>query len=239
MKIAIVLTGVTHGYVEDTCGYDVPRNFYACAPNIKKNLIDPLKEQFEDVKVYITTYENDVLKDVIDFYQPKKCTLVPYENSQLITTYLASMEALKDEDVDFIFSTRFDIFFKSKITSWNINYNKLNVTFREADTYMTEEDKKRKLNFTSDCFFAFPKRYLGSFKIGLKEAWHFHPQQYFRKSMHPVAHNVSKIIGNYNINFLTDKKMTSDENDFFILYRHKVHTYGIDAIVEEKRSPYE
>ena len=43
MKIAIVLTGVTHGYVEDTCKYDVPRNFYACAPNLQKLLIDPLK----------------------------------------------------------------------------------------------------------------------------------------------------------------------------------------------------
>jgi hypothetical protein len=237
MKIAIVLTGVTHGYVEDTCKYDVPRNFYDCAPNIKKFLIDPLKEQFNDVKIYLTTYENEVINDVIDFYKPNKCTLVPYKDSQMITTYLSSMESLKDEDIDFIFSTRFDILFKSKITTWNINYSKFNVTFKEADTYMTEEEKN--FNFTSDCIFAFPKRYLGSLKIGLREAWQFHPQPYFRKNMHPVAYNVSKIIGNYNINFLTDKKMTSDDNDFFILYRVKVHRYGLDYEVEEKESPYE
>lgn len=237
MKVAIVLTGVTHGYVEDTCKYDVPRNFYACAPNLQKLLIDPLKEEFENVKVYLTTYENDVLNDVLDFYKPDKCTLVPYENSQMITTYLASMESLRNEDVDFIISTRFDILLKSKITSWNFNYKKFNVTFKEADTFMTEEEKK--FNFTSDCVFAFPKRFLGPLIVGLKEAWYFHPQPYFRKNMHPVAHNVSKVIGSYNINFLTDKKMTSDENNFFILYRHKVHTYGEDYVIEEKESPYE
>lgn len=237
MKIAIVLTGVTHGFVADTCKYDVPRNFYACAPNIEKNLINPLKEHFDDVKVYLTTYQNDALNDVLDFYKPHKYTLVPYPGSQPITTYLKSMESLDGEDIDFIFSTRFDILFTSKITSWNINYNKFNVTFMEGDTFMTEEEKT--FNFTSDCIFAFPKRFLGALKIGLREAWHFHPQPYARKNMHPVAFNTSKIIGKYNINFLTQEKMTSDENNFFMLYRHKVFKYGENYEVPERLSPYD
>ena len=225
MKIGIVLTGIANGKVDDTSGFNIPRNFMNCFDNIQEKLIIPFSENY-DTKLYLTTYNMFNPNEVIEAYKPHKHQLLPYENSAEITTYIKSMEMLLDEDIDFIVTTRFDLFFRSRIIDWNIKYDKFNVAFKEGNYSVTE---CMPLNFTDCTIFMFPKKYLKSFIIALKQTWQFHPQPFFRKNMHPVTYNFSKIMGKHAVHFLSNKyHVSSHENSFFFLYRQKVDKYGLN-----------
>jgi hypothetical protein len=225
MKIGIVLTGIANGKVDDTSGLNIPRSFKNCFDNIQEKLITPFTENYE-TKLYLTTYDMFDANEVIEAYKPLKHQLLPYKNSAEITTYIKSMEMLLDEDVDFIITTRFDLFFRSNVIDWNIKYNKFNVAFKEGNFKVPECLPN---HFTDCSIFMFPKRYLKSFIIALKQTWQFNPQTYFRKNMHPVTFNFSKIMHKHSVHFLSNKyQISSEENSFFFLYRQKVDKYGLD-----------
>ena len=225
MKIGIVLTGIANGKVDDTSGLNIPRDFKNCFNNIQDKLITPYIEN-HDTKLYLTTYDKFNANEVIEAYKPFKHQLISYVNSAEITTYIKSMEMLLDQDVDFIITTRFDILFRSKVIDWDIKYDKLNVAFKEGNFKVPECLPK---HFTDCSIYFFPKKYLKSFIIALKQTWNFHPQPWIRKNMHPVTYNFSKVMGRNAVHFLSNKyQISSEENSFFFLYRQKVDKYGLD-----------
>ena len=234
MKLAIVLTGIANGKVDDTSGFDIPRNFKSCFDNIQEKLIKPFSERYE-TKIYMTTYDMFNPEEVVEAYNPHKYQLLPYDGSAEITTYIKSMEMLIDEDVDFIVATRFDILFRSKIIDWDLKFEKFNVCFKEGNYSVTECIP---LNFTDCSIFMFPKKYLKSFIIALKQTFAVHPQPFFRKNMHPVTFNFSKVMGKHAVHFLSKKMhISSHENSFFFLYRQKVDKYGLDYVLPDLDLP--
>ncbi|WP_248804406.1 hypothetical protein, partial [Escherichia coli] len=90
--------------------------------NIKETLIGA----FANPTIYFTTYQHEVLPDVIDFYKPKHVQLVDYHSSDQRRTLWKSLNQVVEEDLDFIIIGRFDIQFKKKITEFNIDYTKFN-----------------------------------------------------------------------------------------------------------------
>jgi hypothetical protein len=220
MKIAIVYTGIVDGFVQDTSNHTMPRIFDDYVENNLTHFINPIKEKY-DTDIYLTTYKNKTNDKVLEVLNPKKHQFLDYVGSAQITTYIKSMEMMLDQDFDFMFAARFDLFYRSNVIDWNFDYQKFNVLFKEENF--------KELNFTCDCFYGLPKKYVKAFIIALKEAYLFHPQPYFRKNMHPVIYNFSKIMGKYPIHFLSNKyQISSEENAFYFLYREKVQKYGYD-----------
>jgi hypothetical protein len=220
MKVAIVYTGITDGFVEDTSNHPMPRVFDDYIQNNLTHFVNPFKEKY-NADLYLTTYENKINESVIEVLKPKKYQILKYAGSAQIPTYVKSMEMMLDEDFDFMLTTRFDLLYRSNVADWNFDFNKFNVLFKENNF--------KELNFTCDCFYAMPKKYLKSFIIALKQAYSFHPQPFLRKNMHPVTYNFSKIMGKHAIHFLSNKyQISSEENAFFISYREKIAKYGHD-----------
>lgn len=230
MKVAIVYTGITDGFVEDTSNHSMPRVFDNYIENNLSHFVNPIKEKF-DTEVYITTYKNKINEHVFDVLQPKKYQVLDYVGSAQITTYIKSMEMMLEQDFDFMFTTRFDLLYRSDVSQWNFNFQKFNVPFKEENF--------KELNFTCDCFYGMPKKYVKAFIIALKQAYSFHPQPFFRKNMHPTTYNFSKIMGKHAIHFLSNKyQICAEENAFFLAYREKIAKYGHDYKLPDFDLPY-
>jgi len=148
MKLGINLVGIYKGYRN--------RNFNETKESIKKNIIDCWGLNTE---VYITTYYSDDDNNLINFFKPKKYQFLDFENSTQRKTYLKSLEQLKNEDLDFIISTRFDIDFFKKLNNLNINFDKFNFLFKEYENYKNINNDTH----VSDTLFCFPKKYLINF----------------------------------------------------------------------------
>ena len=229
MKVAIVYTGIVDGFFQDTSNLNIPRVFDEYIENNLTHFINPIKEKYE-TDIYLTSYKNKTNDKVLEVLNPKKHQFIDYPSSTQITTYIKSMEMMLEENFDFMFAARFDLFYRSNVIDWNFDYQKFNVLFKE--------DNFKELNFTCDCLYGIPKKHLKAFIIALKQAELFHPQPYFRKNMHPVVYNFSKIMSKYPIHFLSNKyQITSEENAFFMLYRQKVEKYGHDYVLPDLDLP--
>jgi hypothetical protein len=209
MHLAIALIGQSYGKLN--LHY---RDWNLSKDNLKKNLIDCFNDQ-ASVSVYTATYENSQVSQITDFYKPKKCLVLPFEGSSQKVTYLRCMQLLLDQEVDFIMSTRFDMFFHEPLTNAKIDRNKMNFVFREKEPHWSED------RFVGDCFFAFPKKYLETFiyciedMIRHDQTW---PKGWY---MHGgIYRNMVEKVGAENINFILDGcHDSSKENDLYKLIR--------------------
>ena len=209
MKIGIVFTGESYGHGQGVFSGN-NRDWRISKENLKTNLIDCFKPE-HDVKVYITTYANDLLPELLDFYKPHKNLIVPFEGSHQRTTYIKSMESLLYEDLDFIIATRFDLSFPEPVSSWNIDYDKMNYCFKEIEPHWTEA------KFVGDCFFAFPKKYLETFIMTIMEE-HSSPYRW-HPDMHGIYRHMVPKIGEPNIHFVLDGTHNSNTNSLYKLHR--------------------
>lgn len=202
MKIGIVLRGITSGESPTQ-----KKDWTLCKDNIKDNLIG----SFDNPRVYFTTYQNDVLPDVVDFYKPISIQLVDYNTSDQRKTLFYSLNQVANEDLDFIIIGRFDIQFKQKITTLNIDYTKFNFIFRETEPYWSGH------RYVSDTFFAFPKVFLPYFMEAVKREIE-HPERPY-SDMHNAYKQLEPLIGNENIHFMVDGTHRSDVNPWFEIKR--------------------
>lgn len=192
MKIGIALTGEIYG--KNTGEHKATqRNWLLTKDNIKANLIDAYKKN-HDVSVYVTTYQQPTLEELIEFYAPTKQLILPYENSHQRTTYIKSMQNLLDQDLDFIIATRFDLSFCHEVPTFNWDHDKMNLACRELNWI-----EKRYIN---DCLFGFPKRYLESF-IRCIEKEHANPYTQWA-FMHAIYRYMIEDIPEQDINFLIE-----------------------------------
>jgi hypothetical protein len=204
MKIGINLVGITYGDVRD-------RNW----KNTKDNLMSTIINCWGDneVKMYLTTYDNPTINDLVSFYTPTKLTLIPYEGSDQRTTYIKSLKELLEEDLDVIISTRFDIEFNKPLSENNIDFNKFNFFFKEANGWW-----ERHL-FTNDALFIFNKKYLNDFIDSVVE---FDTNPYRppnHKDLHPTYRYLVPKIGEENTHFILKTHHLTHRNPHYKLIR--------------------
>lgn len=206
MKLGIVLTGISFLNIPNA----VNRDWRLSKDNLSQNLINSFTKS-NDVSVYVTTYNQPNLSELLEFYNPKKSLILPFSGAHQRTTYIESMKQLITEDLDFIVSTRFDIHFNSPIDTWYFDYSKFNFIFREIDPHWTDD------RFTGDILYGFPKKYLSSF---IESITREHQAPYRDcADLHPIYRHLSGIVGLSNINFLFEGTHNSNNNPFYNLIR--------------------
>ena len=211
MKIGISIVGISHLDGEKADSKDGVgrrgrvRKYDCCPPNILETLIEPLRAANNDVNVYLTTYQHKYIDELIKMYKPKFYTLKDYNTSFMQKTYSESLIQLKDEDLDFIISTRFDILFSQDMSKLLYDYNKMNVLFKEKDC--------NHMNYTCDNFYAFPKKYIENFSNSIIELF----QSGERNGMHGTIHQLSKKIGYENINIIDNVDQLGHHNNYYFL----------------------
>ena len=193
MNIGIVIRGISLGKSNLGNGTD----WKIVKDNIIENFINPFKEHHK-VKVYLTTYENDELNDIIDFYKPENVLILPFEGSNQRNTLLQSMVQIRNEDLDFILTTRFDVRWFQKVANLNIDYNKFNFLYKEVEPEWTRN------KFVSDIIFGFPKCFLEPFMQAIINE-HNNPSRTFVTDMHNAYKRMIEVIGIENLHFIHDE----------------------------------
>jgi hypothetical protein len=182
--------------------------------NLFKNVINPLKES-NDIKIYVYTYDTSETDNILQTYKPTKYTILESTNNNsaeiAANTYIDSLEKLKDEDIDFIITTRFDLDIRCNI---GIDFKKFNFLFKELNHW-------DEAYLTTDTFYAFPKDMLDDVVISLKETWlgkntHFCPGLF-----HCLYRFLVKRIGESNIQFIDNEESTIQISNKFRLGKFK------------------
>ena len=160
MKIGINLNGVSY---HDGSNYR-KRIYTDSIDNLMKNVVNPLKEKGHEVSFYVFTYDTEKSKDVEKDYNPVKSTYVSesYKFNQatsgdrlsngwrmMTITTVNSLHQLKEEDLDLVISTRFDINFKQNpFEVYDYDFTKCSFLWREPE-FMD-------LPIVNDSFIVFP-----------------------------------------------------------------------------------
>ena len=204
-----MLRGISYGSTY------VAKNFRSCKDNYLQNVYKPLLENNE-VSVYVCTYDHPLMQELIDTYKPKKIELLEYENSDQVTTFLHSLRMLKDEDLDFIICTRFDLHFHQKITDINLDFNKSNFTFKLDPIDARWNDYE----FISDLAFYFNSSHLDAMISSTKDLIKFPPRQW--ADLHGIYKKLKAYIPKEEINFITPNiwRSLGDEYPIYELKRN-------------------
>jgi hypothetical protein len=211
MKIGISIVGISHLDDNLADSRDIVgrrgrvRKYDCCPPNVLDTLIEPLRASGNTVEVYLTTYPHEYMHELLKFYNPKYYFLKDFKTSFMQKTYNESLIQLKNEDLDFIISTRFDILFSQDMSKLSYDYNKMNVLFREKGY--------GHMNYTCDNFYAFPKKYIDDFANSIIELF----QSGERNGMHGTIHQLSKKIGYENINIIDNMDQLGHDNNYYFL----------------------
>jgi hypothetical protein len=217
MKIGIVLIGVSY----NDGSHGRYRYFMDSYPSFNKFITQPLIEQGHDVEIYLYTYDSVKTKEMLDVYNPKEYQLMPASevNTQrsyvLNYNYIEGLKLLKNKELDFVISTRFDLgFLQNPLLLGNLHYDKFNFLFKEY-LWWNEEWK-----FTTDTFYAFDYKFLEPF-ISACEDMLINPVNGKIIGMHNILPSLEKFIGNKNTNIILDEIYWTGDNPFFKLLRNE------------------
>lgn len=202
MKIGVNLVGISHK--------EPSVNWINTKYKIAKNFINCW--QGHDVFVYNTTYGNPTIPELINFYKPKKYTILSYHNSDQRLTYLFSLLQLLNEDIDLIVSSRFDIDFFRELTTYPIKLDKFNFLFKEENHWDSHQ-------FVTDNLFIFPKKFL-IHAIETVRKLYFEPYRDCCSDLHPMYRIIKEFIGDDNISFLSPNCENSASNSHYKLNRN-------------------
>ena len=160
MKIGINLVGVSYN---NAIGGGRLRNYEDAIDNFYKYIVEPFQKNGHEVEFYLYSYENEKQEKIVfDYYPCKKSKFVRPEYNKLgggdripegykvmSISYLNSLHQLKNEDLDLVISTRYDIkFLKNPFEEYNFDFDKMNFLWREPE-FMD-------LPIVNDTFLVFP-----------------------------------------------------------------------------------
>lgn len=188
MKVALLIVGMSY---EKNKGTD----FRHCYHNIKTTLIDYLKKD-NTLSIHLCTYQSEFSEE-LSIYKYDSLNIVPFENSNQVTTRKLGLKSIKNLDVDFFILSRFDVHYNLKLCEVNVDYNKVNFVSREGDGYWNSS------KFTCDTFYIIPKKFIDAFIFSLEDLENF-PTRPFCVDMHGLYPILSSKIGEKNINFMME-----------------------------------
>ena len=215
MNLALVYRGFykRNGKKESSAGKT--NNFNL---EILKNHLDSIKSLGitpSNIDIYIHTYSVDDYEDkkllsIFSNYNLKKYIFEKEISKKISYSIIKSLE-LVDKYYDIIINTRFDIFFIKYLKDWSINYNKINLAFKDVKDSWVKQKK------VSDLIYIFPKTYLNVLISALKKSQNFVP--------HGPGHFIYEDlnINENEMNFMIDGFFSSntdiDRNNYIYIKR--------------------
>jgi hypothetical protein len=221
MKIGINLVGVS--YNDGASGRY--RNYENAIDGFMENIVNPLKEEGHEILFYLFSYDSPKKEDVIKAYQPVKYhfTHPEYNTSggghklpnglkAISSNYINSLEELKNEDLDLVISTRFDInFFKNPFKEYPYDFTKFNFLWRESEY--------THLPIVNDTFIVFPYSILDNVINSINQM-EINPPHDVNVAMHNWYLPMVNEIGKDNVQWVCDEYVTSANNNLYKLMRH-------------------
>jgi len=223
MKIGINLVGVS--YNDGTIGRY--RNYKDAVDGFMSNIINPLKEEGHTIQYYIFSYDNIKKNDIIEQYQPvvKSEFIHPTYNTlgggdrlpngmkAISSAYISSLKQLKNEDLDLIISTRFDInFFKNPLKQYPYDFNKFNFLWREPVLHH--------LPLVNDTFVVFPYSMLNDVIESINDM-ECNPYNGINIAMHNWYQPLINRVGIDNVQWVCDDFVNAIDNNLYKLMRHE------------------
>ena len=223
MKIGINLVGVS--YNDGTIGRY--RNYEDAIAGFMTNIINPLKDEGHSIQYYIFSYDNIKKTEILNAYQPviKSEFIHPTYNTlgggdklsngfkAISAAYINSLQQLKNENLDLVISTRFDInFFKNPLKEYPYDFNKFNFLWREPHLH--------NLPLVNDTFVVFPYSMLDSVIESIKEM-EFNPPQKVNIAMHNWYLPMINQVGEENVQWVCDDFVNAIDNNLYKLMRNE------------------
>lgn len=202
-KIGISFVGISYGF---------GRDWQHCFHNHKQSIIDPYVQK-NNTKIYLTSYTTETTDCIIELYQPTKHSFIDIGQRHQVLTYIRSLEQLREQELDFVISTRFDIHFHKNILEINFHFDKFNALFKENGWWNS-------MHFTTDNIFAFPYSMLEDFISVLKHL-HDNPSRTGMTDLHQVFYRMQCIVGEDKTNIVSDIDELSNYNSFYSLCNEK------------------
>ena len=221
MKIGINLVGVS--YNDGKVGRY--RNYKDAIDSLYENVVNPLKEEGHEIYFYIFSYDSEKAENVLSDYQPiKKVKLLEsyykkYEGSYKVNSeikimsamYLHSLEALLDEDLDVVISTRFDInFFRNPFKEYQYDFTKCNFLWREPEF--------EHLPIVNDTFIVFPQSMTKNLINAIFEL-ELNPPHGVNVGLHNIYLPMVNQVGKENVQWLDDEFKTIQTNTLYKVTR--------------------
>jgi hypothetical protein len=222
MKIGINLVGVSYNDGEGRY-----RNYEDAINGFMSNVVKPLKEDGYEIKFYIYSYDSIKRNDILKAYEPVKKyhftdpaynTLgggdrLPNGLKAISSNYINSLEQLKNEDLDLIISTRFDInFLKNPFKEYSFDFSKFNFLWREPEF--------THLPIVNDTFIVFPYSMLGNAIESIIEMESIPPYG-INIAMHNWYLPMVKQVGENNVQWVCDEFVNAISNNLYKLMRHE------------------
>lgn len=208
MNIGISITGISH-LTDSYRPYS--RSYKTCYENFFSEVYNPLKRK-NTITTYITTYYSSEISNILNIYNPKKFQIFNFNNSHQVQTIIKSLEQLRNENLDLVVCTRFDLAFNEGIINkLNFDLSKFNFLFKEQDYW--ESNK-----FVNDCFYVFPYTMLEDVIAACYDLLS-NPPRPGLMDMHGLYVCLEKLITSANINIVSSDFMLSHENRLYTLKR--------------------
>jgi hypothetical protein len=126
---------------------------------------------------------------------------------------MSSLEQLKNEDLDLVISTRFDInFFKNPFKEYSYDFTKCNFLWREPLLH--------NLPLVNDTFVVFPYSMLDNVIESIKEM-EFNPPQKVNIAMHNWYLPMINQVGKENVQWVCDEYVNAIDNTLYKLMRNE------------------
>jgi hypothetical protein len=222
MKIGINLVGVSYNNALEGGRL---RNYEDAIENFNKYIVNPFREQGHEVSFYLYSYENEKQDKIIKDYSPciKSQFVKPDYNKLgggdkvhdgykvMTVSYLNSLEQLKNEDLDLIISTRYDInFFNNPFDVYDYNFSKMNFLWREPEMM--------DLPIINDTFLVFPYSMLDNVTNSIIEM-EDNPPHGINIAMHNWYLPMVNQVGEDKVQWVDDRFRTASENELYKLTR--------------------
>jgi len=222
MKIGINLVGISYNDGSQGGRY---RDYKDSLKNFYKYIIDPLQKN-NTLLTYIFSYNNIEKDNIIKSYPNVQKYNFIEENfnnlgggnildkgiKMMSSSYLKSLEQLKNEDLDLIISTRFDInFLKNPFEEYSYDFSKFNFLWREPEF--------THLPIVNDTFIVFPYNMLENVIDSIYEM-EINPPQGINIAMHNWYLPMVNQVGKDKVQWVSDEFETFLTNKLYKLTRH-------------------
>lgn len=125
---------------------------------IFKNHLDSINSlDVKNIDIYLHTYsvndyEDNKFLSLFLNHNLKKYIIEKEKNKKISYSIINSLN-LVDENYDLIINTRFDVYFIKPLNDWSINYNNINLAFKDIKDFWVKQKK------VSNLIYIFPKKY--------------------------------------------------------------------------------